>query len=104
MIDNQVEQQANMYVFELNNSAKEHWFKAGEAWELTLANDAEQIAIEKKYKPTHSAKGLPETLLKLHSLVKAQLLHQKFDTAPDQTDTATKDKTYLVAYNPDRLR
>lgn len=99
-----IEKQANMYVFELNSCAKEHWFKPAEGWELSLATDEERNAIEKKYKPTHATTGLPETLLQLHGLVKSRLVQSGFNNNSGMINNATTDLKYLIAYNPERLR
>ncbi|MDF3079340.1 MAG: hypothetical protein K0S09_3229 [Sphingobacteriaceae bacterium] len=98
-----IEQQANMYLFELNSCAREYWFKPDEGWELSLATNEERQAIERKYKPTHTTTGLPETLLQMHGMVKAQLVQPGFYNNSGLT-VNTKELKCLIAFNPDRLR
>ena len=106
MIPPKVDLQASMYVFDLNNSAKEHWFKPNEHWELSLASEADRTAIEKKYRPTLSVKGLPETLIRLQTLVKAKLAQGGTEATGRNlvSDQPAADLLYLIAFNPDRLR
>lgn len=47
MVNQTVELQAKIYVYDLNNCANEYGFKDDEGWELSLANDAEKSEIEK---------------------------------------------------------
>jgi len=102
-----VEQHARMYVYDLNNSAKENGFKADEGWELSLANNEEKLALEKRYYPTIVAKVLPEILLELLRQVKSKLVQAKFDVSrkfDNDNESDGKNLQYLVAYNPKRQR
>jgi len=103
-----IEYQAKVYVYDLNNCARENGFKADESWELNLATAEEKKAIEKKYFPTVSAKVLPEILGELFGLVKGKLIHaraemeKKFDG--NTLFNKTNEHQYLVAFNPKRER
>lgn len=101
-----VAQQALVYVYNLNNCAKEFGFKAEEGWELSLASQFEKAEIEKKYYPTVSAKVLPEILGQLFNMVKTILKQVKsgISNAVDPNTLSTPSLQYLVAYNPNRLR
>ncbi|WP_256009085.1 hypothetical protein [Desertivirga xinjiangensis] len=100
-----VEFQARMYMFDLDNCAKEYWFKVGEGWDLCLASSEQKAELEKKYHPTVSEKGLPEMLLQLHTLVESKLLKTNpeiLTSAHSEQMSAQPD--FLVAFNRHRLR
>jgi hypothetical protein len=102
-----VEFQAKMYVYDLNNCAKEFGFKPDENWELSLASASEASDIAKKYHPTITTKVLPEILGELMRVVKIKLIEAKagFERKFDSGDNATgRDLQYLVAFNPKRVR
>jgi hypothetical protein len=106
MASQKVEYQASMFLFDLNNSAREHWFKTDETWEIRLATAEERSALEKKYYPTISAKVLPEILAELFGLIKKKLFMVQSDQEKSlNTDTIIKNHLqYLVAFNPKRQR
>jgi hypothetical protein len=108
MTTESVEYQAKVYVYDLNNSARENGFKPDETWQLSLATNEEKNAIEKKYHPTISAKVLPEILGELFGLVKAKLILAKSDMEKkfdgDTLFNKTNEHQYLVAFNPKRER
>ncbi|MVN21432.1 hypothetical protein [Mucilaginibacter arboris] len=106
MINQTVEVQAKVYVYDLNNCAKEFGFKPDESWELNLATNEEKLAIEKDYYPTISAKVLPEILSELFGLVKAKLSLAKTHTENKSDVKAVSESplNYLIAFNPKRLR
>ncbi len=106
MTNQTVEMQAKVYVYDLNNCAKEFGFKADEGWDLNLATVEEKTAIEKDYYPTVSAKVLPEILSELFGLVKAKLTAAKsiIDKKLDTDVSSDSPLQYLVAYNPKRHR
>ena len=100
-----VELQAKMYVFDLGNCAKEFWFKEDEDWDLCLATGEQKLALEKRYLPTISKKGLPETLIQLQRLVKAKLLKvnpQFLKLEPSEEMPSAPE--FLIAFNRNRLR
>jgi hypothetical protein len=101
-----VDYQAKMFLYDLSNKAKEHWFKAGEEWEVSLATDADKSAIEKKYHPTLSAKVVPEILAEMFDLVNGQPIQVKSDVerALDTDNVRRNHFQYLVAFNPKRER
>jgi len=100
-----IAQEARMYVFDLDNCAKEFGFKADEGWELSLASFEGKRELEKQYYPTISTKGLPEILSPLFNLVKEKLIQVKSGIV-NSLDTTKADNVqlqYLVAYNPKRV-
>ena len=106
MASQTIEFQAKMFLFDLNNSAKEHWFKTDEAWEIILATADEKSALEKKYYPTISTQVLPEMLAELFELIKKKLVLVVSDLEK-KSDTKTVIKNhlqYLIAFNPQRQR
>jgi hypothetical protein len=107
MSNQTVEFQAKMYVYDLNNCAKEFGFKPDENWELSLASASEASDLEKRYYPTIITKVLPEILGELMRTVKIKLIEAKagFERKFDSGDNSTgRDLQYLVAFNPKRVR
>jgi len=105
MTDQATALQAKLFVFDLENSAKEHWFKPDENWEISVVTGVDKSAIEKKYYPTVSAKFLPELLAGMLSTVKSSLkLAGPIEPALDIKTICLNDLQYLIAYNPTRLR
>ncbi|HTI57767.1 hypothetical protein [Mucilaginibacter sp.] len=101
-----VDFQAKVYVYDLNNCAREFGFKDDEGWELSLATQDERKALEKKYYPIVSTKVLPEILVELFGLVKDKL-EQARSNIQNQLDAGNKadsNMQYLVAFNPKRHR
>jgi hypothetical protein len=100
-----VAQEASLYVFDLNNCAREFGFKADEGWELNVASAEQKRDIEKRYYPTMSAKGLPEILSPLFNLVAEKLIQVKSGivNSLNEQSLAGRDLQYIVAYNPKRL-
>jgi hypothetical protein len=107
MSNQTVEFQAKMYVYDLNNCAKEFGFKPDENWELSLASATEARDLEKRYFPTITTKVLPEILAELMRVVKTKLIEAKagFERKFDNGVTAADGELqYLVAFNPKRTR
>lgn len=106
MSNQTIEFQAKVYIYDLNNCANEHGFKANEEWELSLATDTQKAELEKQYYPTLSTKALPEVLAELFKLVKGKLNSIKSDYSTNEAvnNTAHSDLQYLIAFNPDRHR
>jgi len=101
-----VELQAKMYVYDLNNTAREYGFKPDEGWELNVATQDEKVFIEKRYHPTIAAKVLPEILSELFGVVKDKLSQVKSEIRNNlQTGNINNTELqYLVAFNPKRPR
>jgi len=97
-----VEQQAIVYVYDLDNKATELGFKPDEGWLLRAVAGAEKAAIEKQYYPTVSVKAFPEKLTELFGLVKTRLIRANPAFVSELGLTAP-DMEYIVAYNPQRL-
>jgi hypothetical protein len=105
MDNSTLELQAKMFVFDLGNCAKEYWFKDDESWNLCLASSEQKADIEKKYSPTMSKKGLPETLFQLHNLVNLRLLkvNPRF-LKLGHFEAMSTEPEFLIAFNSNRLR
>jgi hypothetical protein len=106
MNDQTIENQIRMYLFDLNNSAREHGFKADDKWELNLATDRERSRLQNNYNPSIATKILPESLLQVFRSIKERL-HQQMNTDEEQLDMRTvlnRELTFIVAYNPKRMR
>jgi hypothetical protein len=106
MNDQTVEFQAKVYVYDLNNCAREFGFKADEIWEVDMASSHDKADIEKKYFPTLSAKVLPEMLAEMMSSVKFKLSQRLagIEKNTDATHIRQQELQYLIAYSPNRLR
>ena len=106
MANQLVEFQAKIYVYDLDNCAREFGFKEDEGWELSLATSEERAALEKRYYPTISTKVLPEILAELFGLVKGKLVQaaSNIQNKMDVSRVAGHDMQYLVAFNPKRYR
>lgn len=96
-----VEQQAMIYVYDLNNRARELGFKPDEGWLLRAVASSEKADIEKQYYPTVAVKAFPEKLAELFHLVKARLAPAKPGFV-SELGSAMSEMEYLVAYNPQR--
>jgi hypothetical protein len=105
MTEKTIDHQARVYLFDLNNCAREFGFKADEGWELCLASQEEKKALEKQYSPIVSTKVLPEILADLFNSVKTGLSQVKsgIQNSIDVKGNGLRDLQYLVAYNPKRL-
>jgi hypothetical protein len=101
-----IEQQAKIFLYDLNNSAKEHWFKTDEIWEVGLATNDERLAMEKKYYPTISVKALPQDLSELFDLIKADrtLVLPHSERMADVPSITRNNFQYIIAHNPKRQR
>ncbi|GAB3930320.1 hypothetical protein [Mucilaginibacter myungsuensis] len=98
--------QARIYVYDLNNTAKEFGFKTDEGWELNVATQEEKTTIEKRFHPTISIKVKPEASAEIFGLVKGGL-SQSASNIPNNQEVAkrnTDEQQYLVAFNPKRAR
>lgn len=106
MINKNTEFEAKMYMYDLNNCARENGFKAEEKWEVSLATDDEKIAIENKYTPTIAVKYAPAILSEMFGLVKEQLHQSKTEAEMELNNDKTRvnNLKYLVAFNVKRIR
>ena len=106
MKDQTVEYQAKVYVYDLNNRAREFGFNADETWEVEMVTGSGKAHLEKNYFPTLSARVLPELLAEMMKSVKFKLgqrlaaIGQHMDTK----DIPQQELQYLVAYSPNRPR
>jgi hypothetical protein len=106
MVNKNVEMQASVYVYDLNNTAREFGFKIDEGWELNIATQDEKTDIEKRYHPTITTKVLPEIISEMFGLVKDKLIQVKSEIRNNINTTVRPDSNleYLVAFNPKRPR
>ena len=105
MTEQTIEFQARVYVYDLQNCAREFGFKTDENWEITLASAHEKILLEKRYFPAVSLKTMPESLIELLRLIRLKL-RQKInnDTTPDAKMIRQQELQYVVAYSTGRQR
>lgn len=106
MEDQTIEFQAKIYVYDLQNCAREFGFKTDEHWEVSMVSAKEKTSIEKKFFPTLSTRILPEMIVGVLASIKVKLRQQlaekerKLDTAGIQQ----QELQYIVAYNANRPR
>lgn len=101
-----VENEVRLYLYDLNNMAKEHGFKADDNWHLSLVTDAERSKIQKNYHPTIAAKMFPELLLPVFHSIKSKL-NQSLSSEEQllsTKDILSENLKFLVAYVPTRMR
>jgi len=106
MSQQSIETQTKMYLYELNNLAKEHGFKADDNWEFSMASNADRMKLQRNYFPTNATKMGPEILLQVLNLVKAGLkqTYTRDDSHIDKNSIIADELDYLVAFNPKRPR
>jgi len=88
------------------NEAKEHGFKDDDQWQLDLVTETDKKRIQKDYYPAIASKVFPEIILPVFHSVKSRL-QQSLSKEELQMDTQTilrDDLTYIIAFNPKRLR
>jgi hypothetical protein len=102
---NNPQAEAQLFLYDLANLAKEHWFKPGEGWALSLANDSEKKALEKQYHPILNISGETQFLEKVATQMRLQLkIAEPAAEIPDERRARREPATYLLAYNPVRIR
>ncbi|TSD66775.1 hypothetical protein FFF34_005065 [Inquilinus sp. KBS0705] len=106
MDDQTIENHIRLYLYDLNNIAREHGFKADDVWEFGLVSDAEKTRLQKAYYPTIATKMLPEAVLQVFYAIKSRL-NQSSNQSEQHLDKRTIEAdslNYLVAYNLKRPR
>jgi hypothetical protein len=106
-IDEQaVENKSLMFLFDLQNLAKEHGFKGDDIWELAVLSDRERSLIQKNHHPSAATKISPALLLPVFKLVKSRLGQQLNEDEESLNAKAVlnRELTFLVAYNTKRVR
>lgn len=100
------ESQAKMYLYDINNCARENGFKPDEKWEVTLASDEEKTVIDNKYNPTVWVKHTPAVLIEMFDLVTEQLQQAKTEVEQGYTkdNVKIKELKYLIAFSAKKLR
>lgn len=102
---NNPQAEARLFLYDLANLAKEHWFKPAEHWALSLANEAEKAVIEKRYHPTLYIQGETLALQQVAEIMRTELhLAVLVSEVPDERRARKTPPTYLLAYNPLRER
>lgn len=99
-------QQARLFLYDLSNSAKEHWFKESEQWEILLATGAELGVLEKKYFPVVSSEYPAGQLAEILRVTKKSLDLELTIAEKDINEKmiSLNQIKFLVAYNPLRQR
>ena len=106
MEEKTIEMQTRMYLYDLNNAAREHGFGAEDVWEFSLVTETGRVKVHKDFYPAVSVKIVPEMLLKVLYSIKSRLKQSltREEQLPDEKSLIREDINYLVAYNPKRPR
>ncbi len=93
--------EANLFLYDLENRAKEHWFKKDEKWEIVIATAKEKIDFEKKYFPVVTLESSPPAVRAI-----AERVNDKLHPLKEQIYPLIKgnESVWLLAYNPVRVR
>jgi hypothetical protein len=96
-----IDYQANLFLYDLDNRAKEHWFKSEEKWEIVIATLEEKTAIEKKYFPVVNLDGAFPEMKAI-----AQIVNNKLKPFAEISYPIIKgnENVWLLAYTPTRVR
>ena len=103
MLNNAIEMQARVIVYDLNNTAREFGFKPDEGWQLNAVSQEDKTDLEKRYHPTITNKVMPEILAELFGMVNDALVQTRSEIKNNLTP-GDPGLNYLVAFNPKRPR
>ncbi|TWR31077.1 hypothetical protein FPZ43_00925 [Mucilaginibacter pallidiroseus] len=101
-----VNDHTKLYLYDLQNAATEHGFKADDTWELMLASEKEKALLQRDYYPMIALKIFPDLLRDVLQATKAALkqpLSQEDELLNNGT-IAQRELTYIVAFNFKRPR
>lgn len=95
-LDNQV----NIFLFDLKNEASEHGFKLGESWNIQMVTDDEIISLKRTHYPVIYMRLKPQALLHVYEQVsiKLQKFTNKSDAIVSEADLTRDGKNHLVAF------
>jgi len=104
--NSKVNYQAQLFLYDLTNKAKEHWFKPDESWEVSLVTPADKIVMEKKYFPTLSGKFASDIMLEIFNAVTSGLKQTQSaeELLLNTKNIGLNNLQYLIAINPNRIR
>lgn len=96
---NFLNKQANLFLFDLQNEAREHGFKDDDSWDLQLVTENEMIGLKRQHHLVISLRLQPQALLKVYQQVKSKLQSlSNTDLALTAGDLSREDKSHLAAY------
>ena len=98
-----VEREASLYLFDLQNYARENGYQADDNWQLTRATLDEKRDLERTYQLIMSGKYLPEAMSEILRLVRSKLNPVEMLKDADSNLSANTGP-YLVAYRTDKLK
>lgn len=106
MIEQTIENETRMYLFELMNAANENGFKPDENWELNIVDEQNRQRLQKDYKPAVVLKPYAENLLQVFQALKAKL---QLSLSPEEQQLNSQTVLnyglkYIVAYNTNYQR
>lgn len=98
--------QINLFLFDLKNEAREHGFKAGESWSLSIATENEIINLKKEHHPVISLRLQTHALLRAYLQVKSKLMQpiNETDRTLTEDELSQNEKKHLVAYRVQNAR
>lgn len=95
-----INSQANLYLFDLQNYARENGCYIDDSWQVRQVTFDEKAALERSYQLTLCSKYLPEEITGL-----LQVLELKLN--PMKQASLTSDKKegqYLIAFHSEKLK
>lgn len=100
------ENQVNLFLFDLQNEAKEHGFKQNETWTLELASEHEIARLKRFHHPVVSLRLQSSALLEIYKSVKGRLKQalSTADVALTDSDLINNNKMHLAAYPARSIR
>lgn len=99
-----IEKEANLYLFDLQNFAREHGCKTNDNWQIEQVTLEEKAQLEKKYELTLVNKVLPENFRELLRLIRSKLNLRSTDSDTGGNTPAQGNGQYLVAFHTDRTK
>ena len=106
LIDLSFHQQVNLYLYDLQNEAREHGFKNDDSWTIIMVTDNDRLQLQKNYYPVVSQSLNPDVLWLFLHHVKTKLNQSlsKDEEAADVLTIIRDELKYIVAYNSKRQR
>jgi len=98
-----VGREASLYLFDLQNYARENGCQADNNWQLTRATLDEKRELERSYELIISGKYLPEAIPQIFRLVNSKLNPAEILKDAD-SKLSSNTGSYLVAYRTDKLK
>lgn len=96
--------EADLFNFQLKNSADECGFKADDSWTVQLANEEQMNTLRRAYIPSVISPISPSQLIEVYKTVKMKLKQIEDEEIANfsKKDVERLKLSYIVAYNEKR--